>query len=125
MRTKMCNIKINYLILQWTMRFPSSEATRKVLSGKQSYVSCATANSTGLFRCLTLLYFFLHIHALLDNIVNANAIFQVQKYTFSLNLTNKMLKKTLRFCMFSNIYHYLQKPPIFPRSISLSITSKV
>ncbi len=29
MRTQMCNIKIKYLILQWTMRIPSSEATWK------------------------------------------------------------------------------------------------
>ena len=34
------------------------------LIGKQSYESCTTANSAGLFRCLTLLYFFLHINAL-------------------------------------------------------------
>ena len=65
MRTKMCNFKINYLILQWTKRFPMFCGNSECLSGNNPMSPVLLLIVQDFFRCLTLLYFFLHIHALL------------------------------------------------------------
>jgi len=60
MRTNICNFKIKYLILQWTMMFPCFEATRKVYRENNPMSPVLPQIVQDFFRCLTLLYFLLH-----------------------------------------------------------------